>query len=68
MYLLLLQGEWVTLTGGVAVALTTKEVFLIGDWNGLPPTICLAASAEEAMDDEEINACVAIFFLIKIDF
>lgn len=44
-----------TLTGGVEAALTTKETFL-GDWTGLAPRTCLAASAEEAMDEEEIKA------------
>nr|GMD41461.1 ultraviolet-B receptor UVR8 [Ipomoea batatas] len=41
-------------------ALTTKETFL-EDWRGLPPRTCLATSAEEVMEEEEIKACAAIF-------
>lgn len=50
------------MTGGVEAAFTTKEDFL-EEWMDLPPRICLAASAEEQMDDEETNACVAILVL-----
>lgn len=53
--------EEVTLTGGVEAALTTKEAFLVEDWEGLPTRICLSFSTEEVIEDEESNACVAIF-------
>lgn len=52
------MGE-VTLTGGVEAALTTKETFL-EDGAGRPPRICLAASAEEQMEEEETNAIFSI--------
>lgn len=49
------------MTGGVEEeALTTKETFL-EDWRGLPPRTCLATSAEEVIEEEEIKACAAIF-------
>lgn len=60
-----------TLTGGVEAALTTKETFLEEDWRGLAPRTCLAASAEEAMDEEEIKACAAIFLdsvIVSLDY
>jgi hypothetical protein len=45
------ERERETLTGGVEAALTTKDT-LLGDWVGLPPTIFLVASTEEAIEDE----------------
>lgn len=52
------MGE-VTLTGGVEAAFTTKETFL-EDGAGRPPRICLVASAEEQMEEEETNAISTI--------
>ena len=57
------ERERETLTGGVEAALTTKEAFLenpLGDWSGLDPRFCLAASAEKVRDDEDTRACVAM--------
>jgi hypothetical protein len=53
------------LTGGVAVALTTKEPFLedpIEDGSDLAPKLCLTASAAKVRDDDDTRACVAMFF------
>lgn len=55
-----------TLTGGEADALTTKEEAFLEkpneDWTGLVPSICLATSIEDVKDEDDTNACVAIFF------
>lgn len=50
-----------TLAGGVASALTTKETLLDEDgWSDLPPRICLAASAEAVIDEEETKAAAIL--------
>jgi hypothetical protein len=54
-------SEKETLTGGVAVALTTKEPFL-EDGSDFAPKLCLTASAAKVRDDDDTRACVAMFF------
>lgn len=61
----MIESERETLTGGVEAALTEKEAFLenpVGDWSGLAPRLCLAASAEKVRDDEDTRACAAMIF------
>lgn len=54
----------VTLTGGVEAALTTKVTFRDEDCAGLPAKICLAASTEEVIDEDDSKACVAILLVL----
>lgn len=65
------KKEW-TLTGGVEVALTTKEADFLenpnGDWSGRLPRICLADSTDEVREEDETRAWVAIFLFYFIFF
>lgn len=60
------------MTGGVEVALTTKEADFLenpnGDWSGRLPRICLADSTDEVREEDETRAWVAIFLFYFIFF
>ena len=57
----------VTLTGGVEAALTTKDTFRDEDCAGLAAKICLAASAEEVIDEDDSTGTVAISLVYRIE-